>query len=190
MALAGVCTEIIIVAAADQQQTAQAAIHSCGNLPVPAQVVPGGDTRQESVAQGLCNTSPTTTHVLIHDAARSFTPSEVFIRVRDALRDGAEAVVPVTAVTDSLREHNGCAVDRSLYRAVQTPQGFCKATLVAAHEVARHTAAQATDDASLVESNGSGVTQVEGHPHSIKITHPLDLIIAEHLAARQPQGSR
>lgn len=188
VAHSGVCDEIIVVISPDHTHHATNAINEAQTanqtLTVPVRVVHGGATRQESVANGLKTCHDKTTHVLVHDAARAFTPTEVFERIQATLASGAQAVVPVTAVTDSLRHVDGAAVDRSSYRAVQTPQGFCKQTLADAHERAAGINT-ATDDASLVESTGIHVTQVEGHSHSLKITHPLDLLIANHLAEQQ-----
>jgi 2-C-methyl-D-erythritol 4-phosphate cytidylyltransferase len=69
-------------------------------------------------------------------------------------------------------------VDRSVLRSVQTPQGFRREVLVAAHAVA---ADPLTDDAGLVEKAGLPVTCVPGSELALKITRPLDLILAEAL---------
>ena len=83
--------------------------------------------------------------------------------------------MPVVSVTDTIRSVDGGVVDRSTLQAVQTPQAFRAELLRAAHT----NAADATDDASLVEAAGYGVVTVEGHPRNIKITHPDDLAAAE-----------
>ena len=78
--------------------------------------------------------------------------------------------------------------DRSLLRAVQTPQGFATATLVSAHrqgaQRAGDEALAASDDAGLVEALGGRVAVVAGDPLAMKVTTPLDLALAELLAAR------
>ena len=81
--------------------------------------------------------------------------------------------------------------DRSRLRAVQTPQGFAAAALVAAHRLGADRAADearsASDDAGLIEAAGGGVVVVEGDPLAMKVTTPVDLALAEVLAAaRQP----
>ena len=77
--------------------------------------------------------------------------------------------------------------DRSRLRAVQTPQGFAVAALVRAHELGAARAADealaASDDAGLVEAAGGRVVVVEGDPLALKVTTPLDLALAELLAA-------
>ena len=77
--------------------------------------------------------------------------------------------------------------DRSRLRAVQTPQGFAAAALVAAHRLGADRAADearsASDDAGLIEAAGGGVVVVEGDSLAMKVTTPVDLALAEVLAA-------
>jgi len=77
--------------------------------------------------------------------------------------------------------------DRSRLRAVQTPQGFAAAALVAAHRLGADRAADearsASDDAGLIEAAGGGVVVVEGDPLAMKVTTPVDLALADVLAA-------
>jgi 2-C-methyl-D-erythritol 4-phosphate cytidylyltransferase len=140
--------------------------------------------RQQSVRAGLDCLRPDVDVVLVHDVARAFVPAEVLDRVLAALQH-AEAVVPVLPVTDTIRRADpvsgelGQTVDRSALRAVQTPQGFRREVLVAAHADAP---ADATDDASLVEAIGGQVVGVPGDALAFKITFPLDLALAEAVA--------
>ena len=96
-------------------------------------VVPGGPTRQQSVAAGLHAVWADVDVVLVHDAARALTPPAVFERVIDAVRDGHDAVLPVLPVVDTIkRVDEGAvveAVDRSALAAAQTPQGFRRTVL-------------------------------------------------------------
>ncbi len=71
-------------------------------------------------------------------------------------------------------------VDRSELRAIQTPQGFRRSALVAAHVGAP----EATDDAALIEAGGGQVVVVPGAEEAFKITRPWDLMIAEAVARR------
>ena len=147
-------------------------------------VVAGGATRTASVAAGLGRLSAAASTVLVHDVARPLVPAEVVTRVVDAVRSGAEAVVPVVPVSDSVRVAEGDGsrpIDRATLFAVQTPQGFSRAALLAGHAAG---AAEATDDASLVEAVGYAVHLVPGANESFKITHPIDLLTAEALIAR------
>lgn len=148
-------------------------------------VVTGGASRQESVAAALAALPDDVDLVLVHDAARAFTPPSVTHRVVQALRAGAQAVVPVVAVTDTVKQVADDVVqgtvDRTPLRAVQTPQGFRRAVLERAHADG---SPGATDDASLVESLGVPVTVVEGSDEAFKVTRPFDLLVAEALLRR------
>lgn len=176
-------------------------------LPPEVTVVDGGDTRAESVRAAMAALLPGTEVVLVHDAARALTPEAVFHRVVHALGAGAEAVIPVMPVVDTVKtveptsgpaaaiapEFVTGTAPRETLRAVQTPQGFTARTLQRAHEAARsldeHQAGAVTDDAMLVELLGIPVHAVRGASRSLKITTPLDLIIAEGLL-EGPLGSR
>jgi len=118
-------------------------------------VVPGGASRQASVAAALA-VLPSGEVVLVHDAARCFAPPAMLRRVIDAVRAGHRAVIPVVPVVDSLvtAPSEGPVdsyEDRSRLRVVQTPQGFERATLELAHAAPAplEESAAATDDASL-----------------------------------------
>jgi 2-C-methyl-D-erythritol 4-phosphate cytidylyltransferase len=142
--------------------------------------VAGGATRSASVRAGLSAVPPEATIVLVHDAARPLASSALFTRVVDAVRAGADAVVPAVAVADTLRRRDGGVVDRDELVAVQTPQGFRADALRAAHA----TPAEATDDAALVERQGGSVVLVDGEPGNRKITDPSDLAAAEGMIDR------
>ena len=147
-------------------------------------VVPGGATRQESVSCGLAAVAADVPFVLVSDVARPFVPSAVIASVVAALRAGAAAVVPVVPIHDTVRGRGestalGPVVDRSSLVAVQTPQGFRRDVLVAAHATGMP---GATDDAMLVEALGHPVVPVAGADESFKITTPLDLARAEAVA--------
>lgn len=153
-------------------------------------VVPGGVDRTESVRAALSSVADGAFDaVLVHDAARAFTPPEVPRAVVEALSSGAEAVVPVLPLADTVKQvdANGVVIgtpDRSSLRAVQTPQGFAEPLLRRAY--AGRPDGPITDDASLAEHHGAKVTTVPGHPHAMKITTPFDLMIAERLLVEQP----
>ncbi len=138
-------------------------------------VVAGGTSRAASVRNGLEAVPDDAAIICVHDAARPLAGTDVYQRVIDEVRSGAAGAVPVVPVTDTIRSVDGGAVDRSTLQAVQTPQAFQAELLRMAHA----DAAEATDDASLVEAAGYAVVAVEGHPRNIKITHPDDLAAAE-----------
>ncbi|HZG06505.1 MAG TPA: 2-C-methyl-D-erythritol 4-phosphate cytidylyltransferase [Streptomyces sp.] len=162
-------------------------------------VVPGGETRQESVARGLTALPDDVDVVLVHDAARPLVPVETVEDVVAAVRGGAPAVVPALPVTDTVKQVGPPAPgalpgapepvvatpERALLRAVQTPQGFDRATLVKAHEHTPSEGEGATDDAGLVERMGVPVVLVPGHEEAFKVTRPLDLVLAEAVLARR-----
>lgn len=171
-----------------------AVTESSSVTPVSIIVVAGGEERTVSVAAALAAVHEAE-WVLVHDAARCLTPVGVFHRVHAALQAGARAVVPVLPVTDTVRTQadDGTlrgGLDRSALRRVQTPQGFRRAVLHAAHAVHRDDPDPAlTDDAGLVERIGTALTPVDGDEASLKITHPLDLRIAGLLLEDStPQG--
>lgn len=139
-------------------------------------VVAGGATRQQSVAAGLAAVWPDVEYVLVHDAARALTPASVFDRVVTALRAGADAVLPVLPVVDTVKRVDGArvaaALNRSELAAAQTPQGFRRTVVDAAYATA---AADHTDDAALVQAAGHDVVTVPGDDLAFKITTPADL---------------
>jgi len=149
----------------------------------PVLVVPGGATRQESVSLALAAVPDGFDIVLVHDAARAMAPPSLAIAVADAVRSGHDAVIPVLPVVDTVKEvaasgHVVGTVDRAVLRAVQTPQGFRRSVLAAAHANAGD---QHTDDAGMVEKLGVPVFCVPGDEAAMKITRPVDLLIAEAL---------
>ncbi|MEU7754555.1 2-C-methyl-D-erythritol 4-phosphate cytidylyltransferase [Micromonospora sp. NPDC049101] len=151
----------------------------------PVIVVAGGAERQASVAAALAAVPAGPTIVLVHDAARALTPPELVESVAAAVRDGRAAVIPVLPVVDTIKEVGADevvlgTVDRSALRAVQTPQGFRRSVLSAAHAAAGD---PLTDDAGLVEKQGVAVSCVPGSEYALKITRPFDLALAEHLLA-------
>ncbi|MET9320373.1 2-C-methyl-D-erythritol 4-phosphate cytidylyltransferase [Streptomyces sp. NPDC003038] len=158
-------------------------------------VVPGGETRQESVRAGLDALPGHITSVLVHDAARPLVPVDTVDSVVEAVRDGSPAVVPAMPLADTVKEVEPgrpgepepvvATPERSRLRAVQTPQGFDLATLLRAHEEIAVNGEGATDDAGMVERLGITVMVVPGHEEAFKVTRPLDLILAEAVLARR-----
>ena len=143
-------------------------------------VVAGGDTRTDSVRQGLeALEGSDATHVLIHDAARCCVPAELISRVAAELRGGAEAVAPGLPVSDALWRGDGGAVRSvqsrdGLHRA-QTPQGFALGRILEAH---RGFGADAADDVEIALAAGLDVRIVPGDERNLKITSPGDFALA------------
>ncbi|MCU7727253.1 2-C-methyl-D-erythritol 4-phosphate cytidylyltransferase [Actinoplanes sp. KI2] len=149
----------------------------------PVTVVAGGAERQESVSLALAAVPAEIEVVLVHDAARALTPPQLIESVAAAVRQGHPAVIPVLPVVDTIKEVGPGdtvlgTVDRSVLRSVQTPQGFRHDVLTEVHASADDAL---TDDAGLVEKAGLPVTCVPGSELALKITRPLDLVLAEAL---------
>ena len=151
------------------------------SLGLPWLAVSGGILRQDSVRQGLdaLQHKADAAWVLIHDTARPFASPTLVNRVLDRLEAGAWGVIPGIPVTDTIKivQHDlvEATPERSLLRAVQTPQGFRTAPLAAAHRRARDENWLVTDDAAILERCGHPVQVVDGEPENRKITHPGDL---------------
>lgn len=170
--------DVIVVAPAELVAPAAALVPD-------ARVVAGGSSRQESVSCGLAALAADVSVVLVHDVARPFVPAAVIARVVAAIGAGADAVIPVLAVADTIKRVDADDVvtetlDRTRLRAVQTPQAFRRTVLEQAHTLGH--GAAATDDAGLVEALGHRVHTVDGAEESFKITRPWDLALAEALA--------
>ncbi|TCZ66774.1 bifunctional 2-C-methyl-D-erythritol 4-phosphate cytidylyltransferase/2-C-methyl-D-erythritol 2,4-cyclodiphosphate synthase [Roseicella aquatilis] len=144
--------------------------------------VRGGETRQESVRAGLealaIRAEPPTV-VLVHDAARPVVPAGTIPALLAALADHPGAI-PAQPVADTLKRGEAGAIQETVPRAglfrAQTPQAFRFAPLLAVHRAA---AAEATDDAQLLERAGEGVALVPGAETNVKITFPEDLARVE-----------
>lgn len=153
-------------------------------------VIAGGRTRQDSVRLGLGVLPAEVDVVLVHDAARPFLTAAVIDRVLAAIDSGADAVVPAVPITDTIKRvaPDGNVLGtvlRDELRAAQTPQGFRREQLVAAHNYARMAnLLDVSDDAGLVERHGGRVVVVDGDPRTFKITRSLDLALAELVAER------
>ncbi|MDE6037938.1 MAG: 2-C-methyl-D-erythritol 4-phosphate cytidylyltransferase [Duncaniella sp.] len=146
---------------------------------LPHDIVIGGPSRAHSVQNAVRTLDAGTTGwVSVHDAARPMVTPAMMGRLLDALDDTHPGAIPTVAVTDSLRmltsAGSSVAVDRSLYRAVQTPQVFDGATIISANR--QEILPVFTDDASVVEAAGFGpLALVEGDTANIKVTNPGDI---------------
>ena len=153
-----------------------------------AGLVPGGETRQDSVFNGLKTLPGDTDFVVVHDGVRPFVTDEIIFTCLEAAADWGAAVAAVP-VKDTIKitDRNGFAVDtpdRSQLWAVQTPQVFRTDLLIEAHRHAQRKQIQLTDDAALVEQLGLKVKCVMGSYGNLKITTPEDLVVAEALMSK------
>ena len=152
-------------------------------------LVPGGQTRTDSVRAGLAAVDPTCEVVAVHDAARPLVPSAVVARAVAAVTGDVLAVAPAIPVADTLKRVASdqevlATVDREALRCVQTPQAFPRWVL----EVVLDGADTATDELALVEraiADGrlqGRVIVVDGSVFGMKVTYPDDLRVLEAMA--------
>lgn len=162
-------------------------------------VVGGGRERHESVRKGLDALSDSIETVLVHDAARPLTPPDLFDRVADEVIRTGDGVIPALPVVDTLKRVDlsgtvRSTADRRVLVAVQTPQGFPRELLEAAHQTAQAREEQAspgndapTDDAEVVQRFGGTVRTVEGDAYAHKVTTPADLLMLNGLLGYAPE---
>lgn len=154
----------------------------------PHKIAPGGKERFDSVKSGLAALSDEVETIAVHDAVRPLATKKLIIRLALAA-EKAEAVIPVVAPHDSIRQvegENSHIVDRSLLRMVQTPQFFQAEVLRKAYS--QTFSPLFTDDASVVEAAGHKIILAEGEEQNIKITTPIDLTIAEAIIADRDEA--
>jgi 2-C-methyl-D-erythritol 4-phosphate cytidylyltransferase/2-C-methyl-D-erythritol 2,4-cyclodiphosphate synthase len=149
-------------------------------------VLEGGETRQLSIALAIASVTADADVILVHDAARAFTPTEVFDRVVAEVIASGFGVIPVIPVHDTVKRADGSevleTVDRTELRAAQTPQGFPAGML---REAYASITKDHTDDASLIQAAGHRVLSVAGDRMAMKVTTRDDLILASHLIGGQ-----
>ncbi len=145
-------------------------------------IVPGGDTRADSVVCGL-NQVENDAYVAVHDGARPFvTPQKIDELVALAQTHGA--VAPGTLPKDTVKivdKNNvvGETLDRGMLRMIQTPQVFKADELKLAYIRGRESGFDGTDDCSYMENMGISVYIASGEYTNIKVTTPEDLPVAE-----------
>lgn len=145
-------------------------------------VVPGGASRQQSVAAGV-RASRDVRYVAIHDGARALiTPEEIDLVINDAYAYGASTLgVPVkdtikVAGPDGMVQSTP---ERSMLWTIQTPQVFSKQLYLRALALAEKEHAEFTDDCQLVERVGAKVHICRGEYTNIKLTTKEDIPLAE-----------
>lgn len=145
-------------------------------------VIAGGDSRTRSVLLGIMEVSEKAKFIAIHDGARPLVTTDVIDgAILQAISCGAAA--PAVPVKDTVKRAAGGMVavtlDRDSLFAVQTPQVFDADLILAALKKAEDDSAQITDDCAAVERMGMSVALTQGSYENIKITTPIDLIMAE-----------
>jgi len=151
-------------------------------LSKPVQWIQGGETRQESVYNGLQGLPAEASQVLIHDGARCLATADLFNRCAAAL-DTYKGLIAAVPVKDTIKmaidQRVEATPDREYLWAAQTPQGFDVALLKQCHAQGLTQGWSVTDDAALFEKCGLPVYIVPGEETNLKVTTPMDLAIAE-----------
>ena len=140
----------------------------------------GGDTRFRSVKNGL-NEIVGQGIVFIHDGVRPLVSMKTLENCFKTASEKGNAL-PVSPIVESIRKIEGNEskhVDRSRYLSVQTPQTFRIEIIKKAYLQPENSLF--TDDASVCEAVGEKINLVSGNPENIKITNPVDLVVAEAL---------
>lgn len=176
---------IVVVLPAEHQEMWMAMCKE-SNFPVTHTIATGGKTRFESVKNGIAAIENLCASdlVAVHDGVRPLASAELINRCYDTAQQSGSAI-PVVNPSDSIRQLLDDGTSRQLLRsslrAVQTPQTFKAELLQGAYDVEE--SPLFTDDASVVENAGHQVTLVEGEMTNIKITTPIDMIIASQIIA-------
>jgi 2-C-methyl-D-erythritol 4-phosphate cytidylyltransferase len=153
------------------------------NYSVPHLLVEGGETRGQSVLNGLEKIGDDGI-VAIHDGVRPFV-SERMIRESFKMAESKGSAIAAVDLKDSIRivtEMGSHAVDRNQYKIIQTPQVFRTDIIRESYQKVGNL--NLSDDATIAELAGFEIYLVEGSYDNIKITTPEDLMVAEKIAER------
>lgn len=175
----------VILVLSDDQMSRQHDLRDRFDQHARLQFVRGGSNRYESVRSGLAHIDSGEL-VFIHDAVRPFITRALIDRCAACARKHGSAI-PVLPVSDSIRVINSegsVAVDRTLYRQVQTPQTFKIDLIKQAFQQEYNP--QFTDEASVLEAFGYSVSLCDGEDANIKLTRPIDLMWAEVFINNKP----
>ncbi len=174
--------EIIVAARAEDKEEYSALLSPYKKVKC---IVPGGETRQKSVAAAVEACSENSVMLAIHDGARPLVSQDIISRtVTAAFEYGAAACGVHVKDTIKVTDENGVITDtpdRATLWAVHTPQCFEKKMYQSCVESLGEKAKDMTDDCRLVEISGGKVKMVEGSYSNIKITTAEDIPMAESL---------
>ncbi|MBL0331005.1 MAG: 2-C-methyl-D-erythritol 4-phosphate cytidylyltransferase [Bacteroidetes bacterium] len=147
------------------------------NFTIPHQLIDGGETRYHSVKNGL-SLVPDACVVGIHDAARPLVSQQTIRSTFEAaeVRGNASPAIPLNDSIRYIKKSESCAVDRTHYSIIQTPQCFHSDLIKKAF--LKEYKPEFTDDATVLEAFGEKINLIEGNRENIKITTELDLKVA------------
>lgn len=171
--------EMVVVCRPEDHDAVSETVGAAG-LPFPVRFVPGGETRQASVLNGLKALSADPDDaVLIHDGARCLADGELISRVIRSVRECGTGIpgIPATS-TCKICGPDAYVLDtpdRSALYEIQTPQGFTAGKIIPAALKAEEDGFEGTDDAGLLEHLGIPVKVVPGASSNIKLTEPDDM---------------
>lgn len=151
---------------------------------LPHMLVAGGDTRFQSVRNGLEKVDNEGL-VAIHDGVRPLVTTTLIKKLIETAERLGNAV-PGLTITESLRKlekGNNYPVPRDEYMSIQTPQVFLASEIKNAYS--QEFIPVFTDDATVLEYSGKKITLVEGDPNNIKITNVIDLVLAETIVSKR-----
>ncbi|MCR9015962.1 2-C-methyl-D-erythritol 4-phosphate cytidylyltransferase [Aquiflexum gelatinilyticum] len=160
----------------------------CGQyqFDIPHAVIKGGNSRFQSVKNGLDSIFHAEGIVAIHDGVRPFVSSQVILESFDVAEKSGSAIA-VVALKDSLRkltdDGKSFFQERQNFRLVQTPQTFLLSKIKKAFDVTE--LYHFTDDATVYEHQGWQVELISGNPENIKITSPDDMVYADFLVKKR-----
>ncbi len=148
------------------------------NFPLDARIVVGGESRTESVRNGLKALEDSEIDlVFIHDAARPFVSPKLLSGLFQALQS-CPAAAPALPIPDALKTLKGDAVDRENLRRVQTPQAFHFSKISQAFKALQKGASRA-DDIAVAKEYGLEIAFTEGDQRNFKLTYSEDFAKAE-----------
>jgi len=161
------------------------------NIDKLSDITDGGDSRAQSVLNGVSRVDSNCNLVLIHDGARPLVSNDIIERVAMAAEKHGAATCAVS-LKDTVKVVNedGFVINtpnRSSMVAVQTPQGFKIDVYKKAAKIAEKYIDEFSDECSLVESAGNSVCTVEGDYRNIKITTDEDVSVATALLKEDEQ---
>jgi 2-C-methyl-D-erythritol 4-phosphate cytidylyltransferase len=173
--------EIVLVLPEEHRETGKTLVNAL-QATHRIRIVTGGATRFHSVRLGLaCIGTEEQAIVFVHDGVRSLVSRELIHRCYHAAVETGNAI-PAVLPVDSMRmvtDEGYRSIDRDMLRVIQTPQAFTNAILQTAF--AQEYRESFTDEGSVVEATGVKINLVEGEATNIKITRPMDMIIAEEM---------
>lgn len=153
--------------------------------------VTGGADRISSVRAGLAELGEVEV-VIVHDAAHPLATRALVWALVGAVRDGADAAVPLWDVPDVVKRRSAqglSTVGREGLGLTQVPMAFRADTLRRVHRDALDGGWSAVEDSALVERAGGVVTSVPGEVTNVHIVDQSSLALARHLVTHVDQAS-